>query len=270
MTTSPKTYKVMSWNVNSVNARLERVEALLDRHQPDILCLQELKCQADRFPIESFQKRGYQCEVLGQKTYNGVAVCSRAPIDAKSIPLSATPFSSEARAVGVQVSGIWFYSLYIPNGQEVSSPKYAYKLSWLKALEEFLVTTHSSDERVVLCGDFNIAPHSIDVYDPSVWEGRVLFTQPERDWLTGLLKSYQDTFRIHHPAGSAYSWWDYRELGFPLNKGLRIDLVLASAPMAKNCSHAAIDRDERKGVKPSDHAPVMATFTLGPLGLAQE
>jgi exodeoxyribonuclease III len=252
--------KIATWNCNSIRARQERLVQWLDSASPDVLCLQELKCVDGEFPAAAIAAAGYRAVCYGQKGYNGVAILSRAePSDV--VRGLADGEDGQSRLVAATVEGIRVICAYAPNGQEVGSPAYQFKLSWYARLEAYLRRRHRPDEPLVLCGDFNVAPEPLDVYEPSAWEGQTLFTLPEREALAkvvgfGLL----DTFRKHHPEGDQYSWWDYRMLSFPKNRGLRIDHLYATAPLAARCVAAEIDREARKGKQPSDHAPVWARF----------
>lgn len=248
--------RIATWNVNSVKARQERLLALLARHRPDVVCLQELKTEAARFPAEALREAGYHAAVLGQKTYNGVAILAREePCDV------ATGFGdggdeSQARLVAATVGGLRVASAYIPNGQEVGSEKWPYKLAWLERLAAW-ARRRADGPPLVLGGDFNIAPEERDVANPAAWAGSVLCHPEVRAAWDALLDAgLVDSFRLHHAEGGHYSWWDYRMLGFPKNDGLRIDHILLATPLAPRCTAAFIDRDERKGKLPSDHAPV--------------
>jgi len=253
--------KIATWNVNSIRARQERLLAWLDRARPDVLCLQELKVVDEAFPAEELLEAGYHCAVHGQKTYNGVAILSRKkPSDIRR-GIDDEGDDPQARLISARIADIIVISAYVPNGQEVGSEKYAYKLDWLERLTGHLRKNFSPEDRVLLCGDFNVALDDKDVARPADWSDSVLCDETTRaavgriaDW--GLV----DVFREFHPDGGQYSWWDYRMLGFQKNNGLRIDHIFASRPMAQLCSEAEIDRQERKGKKPSDHAPVVAVF----------
>jgi exodeoxyribonuclease-3 len=255
--------KLATWNVNSIRAREERLLRWLGAHQPDVLCLQELKVTEDLFPMLAIRSLGYHAAVHGQKTYNGVAVLSRSePLEVER-GFGDGGDDSHARLVAARVGGVHVVSVYVPNGQEVGSDKWAYKMEWMKRLRAWLDRRFARTDLVALCGDFNVAPEARDVHDPAEWEPSVLF-HPEaraalehvRDW--GLV----DAFRLHHQAPGLYTWWDYRMLAFPKGRGLRIDHVLLSAPLAAKCSAARIDRDERKGKQPSDHAPVVVELEV--------
>ena len=255
--------KLATWNVNSIRAREERLLRWLGTHQPDVLCLQELKVTDDLFPMLAIRSLGYHAAVHGQKTYNGVAILSRSePLEVER-GFGDGGDDSHARLVSARVGGVHVVSAYVPNGQEVGSDKWAYKMEWMKRLRAWLDRRFAKTDLVALCGDFNVAPEARDVCDPAGWEPSVLF-HPEaraalehvRGW--GLV----DAFRLHHEAPGLYSWWDYRMLAFPKNQGLRIDHALLSEPLAAKCTASRIDRDERKGKLPSDHAPVVVELDV--------
>lgn len=252
--------KIASWNVNSLRVRLDQVLEWLTGAQPDILGLQEIKLQDDQFPHDAFLAAGYQAQVSGQKTYNGVAILSRSAATdvVRDIPGLEDP---QRRVIGATIDGVRFINLYVPNGESVESDKYRYKLDWLDRLTDFLEAEHQRHSRLIVVGDFNIAPAPIDVYDPEAWEGKVLYSEPERAAFRRLLDlGLCDSFRLKHPEEVAYSWWDYRMMGFRRNRGLRIDHVLASAALCERCTLAAIDKAPRGWERPSDHAPVIAEF----------
>ena len=255
--------KVTTWNVNSIRSRLERLLRWLEKTRPDVVCLQELKATDEAFPYEVIQEAGYQAVVLGQKTYNGVAILARdEPTDVER-GLGDDEEDSQARLVAADVAGVRIISAYVPNGQTVGSEKYAYKLAWMGRLRRYLEDRHRPTEPMVLCGDFNVALDDLDVANPEKWAGSVLCHPASRDAFEQVRQwGLTDVFRQHHPEGGIYSWWDYRMLAFPKNDGLRIDHILATQPLAKRCTGAEIDRDERKGQKPSDHAPVIAIFDV--------
>ena len=253
--------RVVSWNCNSIRAREERAVAYLERARPDVVCLQETKVVDEDFPRGVFEALGYEVHCYGQKTYNGVAILSQHPADLveSGIPGFEDP---QARVLRARVQGMVIYDIYAPNGREVGTEHYDYKLKWYAALREHLETAHDArSESVIVCGDYNIAPEDRDVYDPAYWKDRILFSQPEKDALQRLLDlGYTDLLRHHHPEEQCFTWWDYRQLGFPKNRGLRIDHFIASRPACAASTGVEVIRDERKGKKPSDHAPVMATF----------
>lgn len=254
--------RLASWNVNSIRARQERVLAWLDAKRPDVLCMQELKVEEKDFPAEAFEALGYRVVRACQKTYNGVAIAARVEISDVVSGLDDGEDDPQQRLIAGTVDGVRILSAYVPNGQAVGTDKYVYKLKWLKRLRAYLERRCDRDAPLVLCGDFNVAPDERDVHAPAEWLDSTLF-HPEvraaleevRTW--GLV----DTFRQLHAEPGFYSWWDYRMLGFPKNRGLRIDHVFATETLARRCVEASIDREARKGKLPSDHAPVLATFT---------
>ncbi|MBM4380149.1 MAG: exodeoxyribonuclease III [Deltaproteobacteria bacterium] len=258
--------RIVTWNVNSVRARKDRLLHWLATRQPDVLCLQELKCVEADFPLEEVRALGYHAALHGQKTWNGVAILSREPSSDVRHGMADGVEDPQCRVLGATVQGVRVYSLYCPNGQGVGSEAYAYKLQWFSRLLRVLQQAESAARPLALCGDFNIAPTDLDVHDPAAWAGQTLCTGPERACFQQLLGwGLEDTFRRHHPGqGGLFSWWDYRMLGFPKNRGLRIDHVLATPPLAARCTGAGIDREERKGKQPSDHAPAWAEFSAAP------
>ncbi|MFQ5515548.1 MAG: exodeoxyribonuclease III [Myxococcota bacterium] len=255
--------KIATWNVNSIRTRLGRVRAFLEREQPDVLCLQELKAPEDRFPYDAFRSLGYEAAVHGQKTYNGVAVLSRVGLAEIERGFGDGEDDPQARMIGARVDGLRVLSLYVPNGASVGSEKYAYKLSWMKRLRAYLERARDPQEPLLLCGDFNVAPEDRDVANPDDWHDSVL-CHPEIRAALGEITAWGlvDTFRLNHPESGHYTWWDYRRLAFPRGDGLRIDHIFATEPLARRCVSAAIDRNERKGKQPSDHAPVSVVLDL--------
>jgi len=252
--------KIATWNVNSMKVRLPHVVEWLQNHEPDVLVLQEIKQLTENFPTEALQEIGYHSIASGQKTYNGVAVISKNPAtDAiTDFPDIDDP---QRRILASTVDGIRIVDLYIPNGSEVGSEKYEYKLNWLKSLRNFLEAEMQRHENVVVLGDFNIAPADADVYDPEKWGDAILCSPPERQALAELFNlGLTDVFRkFEHPEGT-FSWWDYRAAGFRRNAGLRIDLILTSDGMTERCKASYVDKEPRAWERPSDHAPVIAEF----------
>jgi exodeoxyribonuclease-3 len=252
-----------TWNVNSIRARLERVLSWIDAHRPDVLCLQETKVADDQFPIEPFRERGYEVALHGQKTYNGVAILARGGLGDVAAGFADGEDEGGARLLSATVGGVRIYAAYVPNGQMVGSPAWDAKLRWLARVRRLLERSHGRDDRFAVCGDFNVAPEERDVHDPEFWKTQVLFHPSARAALADLCAAgLVDVFRLHHAEGGLYSWWDYRQLAFPRNLGLRIDLVLASRALASRCTASLIDREARKGAGASDHAPVSATFEI--------
>ena len=254
--------RIATWNVNSIRARKERVLEWLTRQQlPDIVCLQETKVTDDAFPRREFEGVGYCVTVCGQKTYNGVAILSRSEPSQVLSRLAGDSKDPEARFLSVYVSGVHVLCLYVPNGQVVGSEKFTYKRTWLSRVRHFLDAQCDAGRPLALCGDLNIAPEARDVYDPEEWEDSVLFHPDMCQAFSALCEwGLVDTFRLHHAEGKLYSWWDYRQLAFPKNKGLRIDHILVTQSLAERCTDVAIDREARKGKGASDHAPVIAAF----------
>jgi exodeoxyribonuclease-3 len=252
---------VGTWNVNSIRQREARLFGVLERHKPDVLCLQELKGLDECVPVERLAAQGYRAVMHAQKTYNGVAILSRAEPEDVVRGFGDGVEDPQARFLSARVAGLRVLCAYVPNGSELDSDKYRYKLEWLARLRAYLERTHKPDEPLVLCGDLNVAPDDSDVARPDEWRDTVLAHTSVREALARVTDwGLFDAFRKHHPAGGVYSWWDYRGLGFPKNNGLRIDHVLATRPVLERCTAASVDRDERKGVQPSDHAPVFVTL----------
>lgn len=252
--------KLATWNVNSLKVRLPHVLQWLADNPVDVLCLQETKLTDDKFPVAELAAAGYQVAFSGQKTYNGVAILSRLPMTdvVKNNPRYE---DAQQRILAATIDGVRVVCAYVPNGQTVGSDKYAYKLDWLAALRDWLVDEAAAHPNLVLAGDYNIAPEDRDVHDPLAWAGQVLVSAPERAALDALIRvGLSDAFRLFEQADKSFSWWDYRQLGFRLNKGMRIDHILLSPALAGRCSACVIDRVPRKWEQPSDHAPVIATI----------
>jgi len=254
--------KIATWNVNSLNVRLPHVLEWLAVASPDVLVLQEIKQVTDAFAADSFAEAGYKALASGQKTYNGVAIISR-----KEILDTVTDFPGfddpQRRILAATIDGVRVINLYIPNGNSVGSEKYEYKLAWLAALHGFLRGELAAHEKVVVLGDFNIAPDDRDVHDPEKWGEDILCSPAERKALQGLIDlGLSDVFRQFDQAEKTFSWWDYRAAGFRRNAGLRIDLILASEVLAGVCDASYVDREPRTWERPSDHTPVIAEFSL--------
>jgi exodeoxyribonuclease-3 len=255
--------KLATWNVNSLNVRLPRLFDWLAAAQPDIVGLQETKLVDAKFPQRELADAGYASHFAGQRTYNGVALLVRDGIGPVADVVTALPdFADEQkRVIAATVGGTRFVDFYVPNGQSVDSEKYRYKLDWCRAATAFLASEIRLHPQLAVAGDFNIAPEDRDVHDPELWRGQVLCSEPERavfrDWLALGLK---DSFRLFDQPEKTFSWWDYRQLAFPKNHGLRIDHILLSPALAAGCAACRIDRNARKGERPSDHAPVIAEF----------
>ena len=254
--------KIATWNVNSLKVRLSHVLEWLAANNPDVLVLQEIKQVTEVFPSAELAEAGYQSIASGQKTYNGVAVIAKhEPAD----PVTDFPGfeDPQRRILASTVNGVRVVDLYVPNGSEVGSEKYAYKLSWLAALRGFLEQEISQHEKLVVLGDFNIAPADEDVHDAEKWGEAILCSPQEREALKKLLDlGLSDVFRQFEQAEKTFSWWDYRAAGFRRNAGLRIDLILASDAVSKNCTASYVDKEPRSWERPSDHAPVVAEFDI--------
>jgi exodeoxyribonuclease-3 len=253
--------KIATWNVNSLNVRLPQVLDWLGQH-PDVgvLALQETKTTDDKFPLQAFAEAGYRVEVFGQKTYNGVALVSRheAPV-ATDVVRNIPGFEDElARVISATYGGLRVVGAYFPNGQEPGSDKFAYKMRWLDALREWLRGELQRNPKLVLMGDYNITVDDRDVYDPVALAGTIHCTDEERAHFQALIDlGLTDAFRRFHDEAKLYSWWDYREMAFRRNRGLRIDHVLVSAALQPHCVDCVIDKAPRKNERPSDHAPVV-------------
>ena len=247
---------IVSWNVNSVRARENRILNWLDQERPDVLCLQELKCTEEQFPFDGFDALGYEVAVSGQKAYNGVGIASLAPIENVETDL---PWSGDAQARGIaaRIGGVRVVNLYVPNGSTVGSEKWHYKLEWLDHLAGWLAAQDLSGE-FVACGDYNIAPADIDCSEPERWADTVLAAPPARERFQTLLGlGLHDALRTLRPDAREWTWWDFRSSMFERGEGLRIDHHLVTERLLARCADVVIDVAERAGEKPSDHAPVM-------------
>lgn len=252
--------KIATWNVNSMNVRQPHVLEWLQSNEPDVLVLQEIKQVTEKFPVDALREIGYHSIASGQKTYNGVAVISKAPAtDAVTdFPDLEDP---QRRILASTVDGVRIVDLYIPNGSEVGSDKYDYKLGWLASLRRFLESEIQNHEKLVVLGDFNIAPADEDVHDPEKWGEAILCSPAERKALRELVDlGLTDVFRKFDHPEKTFSWWDYRAAGFRRNAGLRIDLILTSDAMTERCTASYVDKEPRAWERPSDHAPVVAEF----------
>jgi exodeoxyribonuclease-3 len=253
--------RIATYNVNSIRTRLPRVLAWLERERPDVVCFQELKVDDERFPRAELEAAGYRLAVHGQRTYNGVAIASREPLDDVRVGLDDGVADPEARLIAGRVRGVWILSVYVPNGRAVGSPTWDYKLAWIERLRGHLARRYDPAAPLAVCGDFNVAPEDRDVARPEEWRTTVLCHSDARAaWRDLVGWGLVDVVRLHHAGDGPFTWWDYRMLGFAKNDGLRIDHILATAPLAARCTAAHVARDERKGARPSDHAPVVAAF----------
>ena len=257
--------RLATWNVNSLRSRIDRVEAFLDRHDVDVLALQETKAREDQLPLMGLQARGYDVAVAGYSQWNGVAIVSRVGLEDVQIgfdgmPGFGDPATTEARAIGATCGGVRVWSLYVPNGRKVDDPHYVYKLDWLARLREAARDWHDGDTALV--GDWNIAPLDEDVFDMRQYAKSTHVTPPERAAFQGFLDDgYVDVVRPHAPGPGVYTYWDYYRQRFERNRGLRIDFVLGSPSLAAKVTGALIDRDERAGTGASDHAPVIVELS---------
>lgn len=254
--------KLATWNVNSLAVRLPQLLAWLDAHPVDAIVLQELKQTDDKCPRAELAAAGYHAQWFGQKTYNGVALISRT--EATEVLRNLPGFDDEqARVITGTVNGIRLIGAYFPNGQSPDSDKFAYKMRWLEALHHFVKAELAQHPRLALMGDFNIAPEDRDVFDPAAWAGQILCTPAERAHFQGLINlGLVDTFRLFEQPPKTWSWWDYRNLAFRKNQGLRIDHILVSEALRPNVESCLIDKAPRKNERPSDHAPVVATLLV--------
>ncbi|GAA1719484.1 exodeoxyribonuclease III [Isoptericola hypogeus] len=282
--------RLATWNVNSVRARVDRVVAFLERSQTDVLAIQETKCRDEQFPVGAFEAAGYEVAHVGHSAWNGVAIASRvgiadveaqfagqpgfakpavpaaddAPAEAPDPEPAATlldvPPPVEARALGATCGGVRVWSLYVPHGRAVADPHYAYKLAWLGALRRAAADWLADDAaaQVALVGDWNVIPLDTDVYDPAAFAGHTHVTPAEREAFAAFADAgYAEVTREHLPAEHTYTYWDYQQLAFPRNKGLRIDFAYTSPALRERVTGVVIDRDERKGKGASDHVPVI-------------
>ncbi len=253
---------IATWNVNSLRVRQPQLGQWLAANEIDVVALQETKTSDSEFPRAEIEALGYRVAYSGQKTYNGVAILARTPIEdaVADLPNWADP---QRRILAASVAGVRVINVYVPNGQALGSEKYAYKLAWLQALAAFLLGELATHPRVLVLGDFNVAPEDRDVHDPQAWAGGVLVSQAERAALGQLTAlGLIDLFRLFQQPPQSFTWWDYRQGAYRRNHGLRIDLLLASSALAARCRYCRIDREPRAWQRPSDHAPCAAGFDL--------
>jgi exodeoxyribonuclease-3 len=257
------TLTLVSWNVNSLRARLDAVLRWVKANKPDVLCLQETKVPDDQFPLDEFTYLGYHEALYGQKTYNGVAILSKLPLQDVVRGFDGGSDGEQKRLIAATVAGIRFVNAYVPNGSEVGSDKFAYKLDFLGQLARYLGERHTPSEPLALVGDFNVATEERDVFDPEEMKDQVCFHPQEQEALAQVFAwGFEDLFRRYESGAGHYSWWDYRQAGFARNRGLRIDHIWTSPPLAERSTKCWIDKAERAKDKASDHAPVLATFTV--------
>lgn len=255
--------KIATWNVNSINARMEHLLDWLERAGPDVVCLQETKCVDDNFPYQAIHDAGYHTAFYGQKSYNGVAILSKHDIDDVQKGFADDDDESPKRLIAATIKGIRIVNTYIPNGTELWTDKFTFKLDWLQRLRRFFDDTCPLDSDVLLCGDFNVAPEELDVWSVPQWEGKLHFSKPERAAMHHVMQwGFVDVFRKINGDVQEFSWWNYREGAWQRNRGLRIDHIWTSPSLAEKCTGCWIDKSTRELEKPSDHAPVIAEFTV--------
>ncbi len=249
--------EIVTWNVNSVRARLARLLELLETRKPDVVCLQETKVVDELFPREQIEEAGYNIELFGQKTYNGVAILARRGIEQVTRGFPGDTEEDQKRAIGAIVDGVMILNLYVVNGKAVGDEKYDFKLQWLEQLYQMVADNYPMTEKVVLTGDFNITFDDRDVHDPDAWRDKILCSLPEREALAKIMKlGLTDAFRHFHEEDESYTWWDFRTRGYQRGNGMRIDHFLVSQSALQASDDVWIDTDFREGEKPSDHAPV--------------
>ena len=253
--------KLVTWNLNSVRARETRLLAWLAASRPDVVCLQETKVEDASFPVDALRDAGYEVALYGQRSYNGVAIASRTPIRDVTRGFGDGETDDEARVIAATVGGLRVVNVYVPNGQDLQSDKFPYKLAWYGRLRRYLDRIATPATPLVLCGDMNVTADDRDVWSPTQWAGKIHCSPAERAAFAEVVAfGLVDVFRKHAPDGGVYSWWDYRGVAFFKNQGLRIDFILCTQPVADRCSACTIDRNARKGQDASDHAPVTAVI----------
>ena len=253
--------KIATWNVNSINVRLPQLLGWMDTADLDVICFQETKTIDDGFPIAELKNRGYDAEFMGEKAYNGVAIVSRFAIEDVQKNYLDDDDGAPKRIIAGTVNGIRIVNTYVPNGSELWSDKFTFKLDWLQRLRRFFDENCDPLKDVLLCGDFNVAMHDLDVWNVPVWEGKLHFSKPERAAMHYVKQwGFVDVFREKNPELKEFSWWNYREGSWQRNRGLRIDHIWTSKSLAEKCKACWIDKAPRALEKPSDHAPVIAEF----------
>ncbi len=267
---------IATWNVNSIRTRLSQILDWINQSNPDILCLQETKVMDESFPVEPFEKLGYSVEIYGQKSYNGVAIISKIKPDnvkkgfygCKDTDQIFEIFQDQKRLISADINGIKIVNAYVPNGSSLESDKFEYKINWLNSLAFFIDEQMKTGELICLMGDFNIAPSNLDIHDPQKYEGRIMASETERNALNNVLKGKLiDSFRIFEKNTGHWSWWDYRNNAYELNKGWRIDHIYISKELSSKLKSCVIDSVPRANLRPSDHAPVMIDLNLNDLNL---
>jgi len=267
---------IATWNVNSIRTRLTQIIDWINQVHPDVLCLQETKVTDDSFPYEPFIKLGYFVEVFGQKSYNGVAIISKVKpenvkkgfYDCNDCDQNIEIFQDQKRLISGEIYGIKFINVYVPNGSSIESDKFEYKINWLSCLASFLDEQERKGELICLMGDFNIAPSNLDIHDPKKYVGGIMASKKERNALNNVLKGRLiDSFRIFEKNTGHWSWWDYRNNAYELNKGWRIDHIYISRELSSKLKSSVIDTLPRGNLRPSDHAPVMIDLDLNDANL---
>lgn len=254
--------KIATWNVNSLRVRLQHLLDWLNVHQPDVIVLQEIKLEEKDFPYAELKALGYECVASGQKTYNGVAILSRHPIQDVQTDIEGY-IDLQRRILMATINDLRIINLYIPNGSSVGSEKYQYKLNWLQEITQELTAQLTKYKNVIVLGDFNIAPTDDDVHDPVLWQGQVHVSDLERAALQNIMiLNFHDAFRLFEKAAGFYSWWDYRAGAYRRNHGLRIDHIIISDALVEHCKNCYIEKSPRALERPSDHVPVVVEFDL--------
>ena len=262
---------IATWNVNSIRTRLTQILDWINQVNPDILCLQETKVIDFSFPFEPFEKLGYSVEVYGQKSYNGVAIVSKIKAEnvkngffgCREFNQNIDIFLDQKRLISADINGVKIINVYVPNGSSLGSEKFEYKINWLNCLASFLDEQEKKGELICLMGDFNVAPSNLDIHDPEKYEGGIMASELERSALNNVLKGRLiDSFRIFEKNTGHWSWWDYRNNAYELNKGWRIDHIYISKELSSKLKSCVIDSSPRENLRPSDHAPVMIDLNL--------
>ena len=265
---------IATWNVNSIRTRLSQILDWINQVNPDILCLQETKVLDEFFPIKPFEEIGYTVEVYGQKSYNGVAIITKIKpenvkkgfMDCIESDKNIEIFIDQKRLISADINGVKIINVYVPNGSSLDSDKFEYKINWLNCLASYLDDQEKKGELICLLGDFNIAPSNLDIHDPKKYEGGIMASELERNALSNVLKGRLiDSFRIFEKGTGHWSWWDYRNNAYELNKGWRIDHIYVSKELSSKLKSCVIDSLPRANLRPSDHAPVMIDINLNEL-----
>ncbi len=254
--------KIATWNINGINSRLQHVVDWSTKNQPDVLCLQELKCVDSRFPLQKLRAAGFQyVEFHGEKAFNGVAILSKHPIDDVQKNFAGDAEDAPRRLIAGTIEGVRIVNVYVPHGTALGTDKFTFKLDWLARLRKYFDDNFEADEDVILCGDLNVAPHELDVWKPSLWKDKTHFSKAEREAILNVKRwGFVDVFRQLNDDVKEFSWWSNFHHDFEKDRGLRIDHIWASPPLAEACSDCWIDKEPRALEKPSDHAPVVAEF----------